>query len=124
MDPRIPGAFLIRNRKTRKVLHLLNPKDKISYPVVTFDRDEEKYRNEQIWWIDVVPGCSAPTGQDKPTDTYYTISNLAFDYHLDVFAAGSNDGAAVGAFIEQQATGWQMWRFLKPSEDGKLEKMR
>lgn len=70
------GAFVVRNRKTKTVLHLVNPApgDRAgASDVVASEQDENRYQNQQIWWIE--PLADAKTLVGSLGEPIYSITN-------------------------------------------------
>lgn len=76
-DAMIPGAYLIRNKKNRKVLHCVGVCFEDMSLVYTFNQ-EDRYRHRQIWWIEPLPSYA-----DK-TDPVYSITIPASGRALDM----------------------------------------
>lgn len=80
MSDRIPtGAYVIRNKHARTVLHLVMPqpdgRESIS-DVVALDQDENKYHDQQIWWIEPLPQEEEPEGSSGSQGSlFYSITN-------------------------------------------------
>lgn len=71
-----PGAFVIRNKKTKTALHLVNPApgDRASISdVVALEQDENQYHSQQIWWVE--PLADAKTLVGSLGDLIYSITN-------------------------------------------------
>lgn len=77
MDPRFPGAFVIRNTMTRQVLHA-DPEGK---RLMHGFHDEESNRDQQIWWIDIA-GKSVANLEIPDGRACYTITNMATGLQL------------------------------------------
>jgi len=112
MDTQIlAGAYLIRNKHHFKVLHIENPQD--SNPLVTLhDRDENLYRDHQIWWIEPIPG-----GEEEKE---CSITNVRNWKALEPNSEGW--GRGVGAkLIAAENTGsprqtWKISRFMDDTD--------
>ncbi|KAF8248497.1 hypothetical protein K440DRAFT_660799 [Wilcoxina mikolae CBS 423.85] len=108
-----PGAYIIRNIKTSTVLQN-NPKDNYDVSCITAaEQDEEKYREQQIWWVEADPGYEELNArEDKTTKEggVYRISNIATSQSLD--SGGDTQGKPVVGYPTHGAP-WQLWRFRK-----------
>lgn len=68
-----PGAFVIRNRRTKTVLHLVTPApgDRAGVSdIVALEQDENRYHSQQIWWIEPLADAKTIVG-----DPIYSITN-------------------------------------------------
>lgn len=82
-----PGAYVIRNKSTSTVLHIENPGIKLSSPVVLSEQDENRYRGQQIWWVEPLPGCNE----------LYSITNPSRGISLDLNPEAAEGGTKSGA---------------------------
>lgn len=109
MDLRIPGAFVIRNTKTKQVLHT----DEKSTTVWMETQDEENYRSEQIWWIDIAEGCHIPTNPEEEQHLLYTITNQSLGSRLRYATPETVDKDGPVTIASQESVagqGVQFWR--------------
>lgn len=81
-----PGAYVIRNKQTKTVLHIVAPApgDRMSVPeVVAFEQDENQYHDQQIWWIEPLADTKSIVGHLG--DMIYSITNTCSgkSLHMD-----------------------------------------
>lgn len=72
------GAYVIRNKRARTVLHLLAPgpsERETTSDVVALAQDENKYHDQQIWWIEPLPDEEVAGAEAVGRSCFYTISN-------------------------------------------------
>lgn len=100
------GAYVIRNKGTSKVLHI--SKDDVAAvmdsSIVLHNRDEIKYREKQIWWVERLP-----ENEDEDVAVYSITSTTGLS--LDVGGEGTHKGASIMAFLSHGGYN-QRWRFL------------
>jgi hypothetical protein len=102
------GAYVIRNKKTCAVLHF--KKDEI-FSATAIEQDEEKYREQQIWWVEADPCYEELNAREEKTvkeGGIYRIANIAHSQSL-------SNGTHV--FVRStQGAPWQLWRLRKCKE--------
>lgn len=72
------GAYVIRNKHARTVLHLQAPglkEREITSDVIAQPQDENKYHDQQIWWIEPLPDEEAAGVEALGGSCFYTITN-------------------------------------------------
>lgn len=98
MSDRIPaGAYVIRNKQTRTVLHLVAPEpgERASvHEVVALEQDESQYHNQQIWWVE--PLAEVATPEKSQSDAVYLITNLCSGKSLHMEGSPSRNVPCVG----------------------------
>lgn len=127
----LPGAFYIRNKKTSTVLHI----DKIPFnggPRVLMHNQESKFGNQQIWWIESLPGYA-----DKTEPTYFITSpgsgraldvapgagitsNAYPEYHESLVLTRRNlvPDKAYGIYVaSHHGESWQRWKIRRVNDD-------
>lgn len=76
------GAYVIRNKRTSGVLHIedQNP-TKTTSIVISFQQHENRYREQQLWWIEPLP-----YSEDKnySEEVVYSITNISAGMALDL----------------------------------------
>lgn len=116
------GAYVIRNKKTSAVLHICSP-DVAAVPesqTVAHPRDEIKFREQQIWWVERLPEYEDDTAHEQ--GPVYSITNTASGLSLDVSGAGTANGVRVNAFPGHGGYN-QKWR-LRGVQDASSEDER
>jgi len=114
-----PGAYIIRNRQTSAVLQINPTKTEWEHDVAEItanEQDEEKYREQQIWWIEADPCYEELNAQEEKTvkeGGVYRITSIAKRQSID---RGRNP--VVG--FETHGAPWQLWRLRqrKSCDDG------
>jgi len=114
-----PGAYIIRNRQTSAVLQINPTKTEWERDVAEItanEQDEEKYREQQIWWIEADPCYEELNAQEEKTvkeGGVYRITSIAKTQSIE---HGSNP--VVG--FETHGAPWQLWRLRqrKSCDDG------
>lgn len=85
MRDQIPtGAYVIRNKQTSTVLHIKDAEPKIWSYVLGFEQDDNRYRDQQIWWVEPYPGCKGQSGLLSEEDVLYSITNISSGIALDL----------------------------------------
>lgn len=112
MDDKFPtGAYVILNKHHSTVLHVkdVNVEKHNLSSVALFGRDENRYRNHQIWWIEPLP-LEEDTGE-------YSITSISTGWALDVMAGGW--GRVGKELIAKKPDGGegQVWRIQRFWED-------
>ncbi|KAF8541815.1 hypothetical protein BDD12DRAFT_803384 [Trichophaea hybrida] len=111
-----PGAYVISNRNSSAV-HANGYEN--GAHVSTSERDEERHRERQIWWIEADPGFDDVNNYDDNMvhgGCVYRISNIAKDISLDEQHDTWNNGAPIIAY-ETYGAPWQLWNFRRLSQD-------
>jgi hypothetical protein len=115
-----PGAYVIRNRKTSTVLQADgHPNDS---HVSTSERDEERHRDRQIWWIEADPGfdeLNNRVGNTANRGCVYRVSIISKDISLDEHG-GNRDGGTPVIVHKNHGAPWHLWHFkrLASYDDG------
>lgn len=98
-DRIIPGAYIIRNKKTATVLHTDKLYFKGSSSVLAY-KHEVKFANQQIWWIEPLPNYEDNEGP------VYSITTPASGRSLDV---NPGEGTAyISVSGECRLIGWDL----------------
>jgi hypothetical protein len=109
-----PGAYIIRNQGTSAVLQINSQNQYGVAPITANIQDEEKYREQQIWWIEADP-CyeELNTLKEKTAKEggVYRISNIARSMSLDQGHSRAPSRAVIG--YEHHGAPWQLWRFRR-----------
>lgn len=92
------GAYVIRNKKTSGALHICcaDVAAVSGSQTVAYSRDEIKFREQQIWWVERLPEYEDDTAHEQ--GPVYSITNTASGLSLDVSGASTTNGARVTAF--------------------------
>lgn len=103
MKNKIPtGSYVIRNKKTSTVLHVEDPNPKSpdsakKRGIVASAQDENRYREQQVWWIEPFPDCN----EDDQDGLVYSIMNTSNGKFLDLNPGRGGDGIRKGR--------WELW---------------
>jgi len=76
-------------------------------------QDEETYRSEQIWWIDIAEGCHIPSDHESEQHLLYTITNQSLGYRLRYATPETVDRDGPVTIASQESVagqGVQFWR--------------
>lgn len=98
-DETIPtGAYVIRNKKNSTVLHICDAHAAVIKcgQIVIHNRDEIKYRDQQIWWVERLPEREDDTAHEQ--GPIYSITNTASGLSLDICGAQTRNGILVHVF--------------------------
>lgn len=76
----IPGAYVIRNKQTATVLHAQTDN---SLTWTSLKPNENDYHNEQIWWIESIPGY-----ENNEEGELYSITHISSGRSLTVGRRG------------------------------------
>lgn len=100
-----PGAYVIRNRATSTVIHVDGGN------VTTTPRNEERHREQQIWWIEAIPGLD--DFHDEAA-AVYRITNIAKVISLDIYGGHPFDITKAAAYRSHGAPRqhWKLQRQL------------
>lgn len=81
MSDRVPTrAYVIRNKQTSTVLHIVDPDATKNWSnLVAYEQDENTFFDQQIWWIEPLPGC-----KDSKGEVVYSITNPSSGRALDM----------------------------------------
>lgn len=87
MFDRVPaGPYVIRNRKSLTVLHVGDPDvTKIGSQVLSYAQDENRYRDQQIWWVEPLSEHKDNTNGDEE-GLVYSITNPSSGRSLDMIS--------------------------------------
>lgn len=95
------GAYLIRNKSTSKVLHIPKPDVAtiVGHPLLAHDRDEIKWRDQQIWWVERLPEDEqGDIAVEAELEAVYSITNTASGLSVEVGGESLEQGARIGVF--------------------------
>jgi len=107
------GAYIIRNRDSSAVLHT-DGLENGGY-VSTSERDEERHRERQIWWIEADPGfedLNSPGDNTAKGGSVYRISIISKDISLDENPGDRKGGTPVTVHKNHGAP-WHLWHFMR-----------
>lgn len=94
------GAYVIRNKHTRTVLHLVSPwpgAGKDTSDVVASEQDENQYHDQQIWWIEPLENVrGVGWGQ---SDYIYSITNPCSRKALHMSGGGKVFGSECHVYV-------------------------
>lgn len=109
-DETIPtGAYVIRNKETSTVLHICEANVAVIKfgQTIVHNRDEIKYRDQQIWWVERLPEHEDDTAHEQ--GPIYSITNTAGGLSLDIYGAQTGNGILVHSFPTHGGYN-QQWR--------------
>jgi hypothetical protein len=109
------GAYVIRNKETYAILHF--KKDEI-YSATASEQDEEKYREQQIWWVEADPCYEELNASEEKTENeggIYRIANISHSQSLEVLC-GRCDNGTHAVVRSTQGAPWQLWRLRRRKE--------
>jgi hypothetical protein len=108
-----PGAYVIRNRDSSAVLHAHSYRD--GEHISTSERDEERHRDRQIWWIEADAGFEDLNncGEKAKTGPLYRITNIAKDLSLAEHMHKA-DGETPVIVFKTHGAPRQLWQFRRP----------
>ncbi|KAF8532925.1 hypothetical protein BDD12DRAFT_867822 [Trichophaea hybrida] len=106
------GAYVIRNRETPAVLHY---KKEETLSASGIEQDEEKYREQQVWWVEADPCYEELNAREEKTAKeggIYRIANIAHSQSLEVLCGrlGNGSHAVVRSTL---GVPWQLWRLRR-----------
>jgi len=103
------GAYLIRNMQHYKLLHVAGDSENEFRKVKLNGRDENLYRDRQIWWVEPDPDI------DEDEIEVYSITNIRTGKALQRDNSGWGRGVGAGLIIEDRVIGSkkQMWEIRR-----------